>query len=638
MVSRRAASALLVGRRAASALFVAVTLVGLASPASAQDFHVAPYVQDTTPSRAWILWETSSGEESAVAFGTSMSLGERAAGTTQPSVGAIRLHEVELTGLLPATRYFYRAETGSAMSEIAHFTTPPARDADTPFRIVAMSDMQIDRANPDVYRQVVHDGIIDFATTTFGPELDTALAFVLVPGDLVDDGRLYESWATEFFAPGAALMANVPFYPVLGNHENDSEHYYRYFHLPANGSVEHPDQWWAMDYANVRVIGLDSNLFLLVGEQADFFEDAVREACTDDTIDFVFVSLHHAHRSELWRTGETPLTSTVVERMNRFSTECGKPSVHFYGHTHGYSRGESRDASHLWVNVASAGGNIDYWGEYADQRDVAEVSVSQDEWGFVLVDVTPGTAPSFRVRRYSRGNELTPRDNALRDDITVRRFNELPSTPVPSMPRGRVRAECNTLAASGFVDSDGDLHGATHWQISERCDDFTRTTAEHYRGHENWYGGLDTQASDDLSDEPIDGLVAGRFYCWRVRYRDRALAWSAWSTPTAFLVDPAGVGVAERCSDPASLEMPVDLGPTPPPPPPPPPSAGCDCQLGASSRARQPHLVWLALALLGLAGGVRMRTRGQRMRRMRGQRMPRVRGQRNTRCSAARPW
>ena len=555
-----------------------------------------PYLQDVTATSAWVLWETTLGEESVVSFGTTMALGERAVGTSLASVGAARIHEVQLVDLMPGTRYFYRAETGGVMSAIAQFTTTPIRSADASFRIVAMSDMQIDRANPDVYRQVVHDGIIDFATT-LSPDLDTAIAFVLVPGDLVDDGEVYESWASEFFAPGAALMANVPFYPVLGNHENNSENYYRYFHLPANGSVEHPDQWWTMDYANVRVIGLDSNLFLLVGEQARFFEAAVSEACTDDTIDFVFVSLHHAHRSELWRTGETPLTTKVVERMNRFSIECGKPSVHFYGHTHAYSRGESRDASHLWVNVASAGGNIDYWGEYDDQRDVPEVSISQDEWGFVLVDVTPGAAPSFRVRRYSRGNEMRARDNELRDDISVRRFNEPPTTPSPIMPRGRVRSECNTLAAGPFSDADGDLFGAAHWQISERCDDFTELAAESYRGHENQYDGVDTQAGDDLTDEPITGLVDGRFYCWRVRYRDRALAWSAWSTPVAFLVEPAGVGVAENCTNPAPLEMPLmDLGPSAAAP-----DSGCGCRVAGPSQDLGGGAAVLTLVALGLA-------------------------------------
>ena len=71
--------------------------------------------------------------------------------------------------------------------------------------------------------------------------------------------------------------------------------------------------------------------------------------------------------------------------MENFTEECGKPSIHFFGHTHGYSRGQSHDHNHLWVNVATAGGAIDYWGEWP-QADYDEFTVTQDEWGFVVVD------------------------------------------------------------------------------------------------------------------------------------------------------------------------------------------------------------------------------------------------------------
>ena len=79
----------------------------------------------------------------------------------------------------------------------------------------------------------------------------------------------------------------------------------------------------------------------------------------------------------------------VVERLETFSTNCGKPSIHFYGHTHGYSRGQSRDHQHLMVNVSSAGGALDRWGEQP-QADYPEFSVSQDTYGFVIVDVEAG--------------------------------------------------------------------------------------------------------------------------------------------------------------------------------------------------------------------------------------------------------
>ena len=81
-------------------------------------------------------------------------------------------------------------------------------------------------------------------------------------------------------------------------------------------------------------------------------------------------------------------------------------SIHFFGHTHGYSRGQSKDHEHLWVNVATAGGAIDHWGEYP-QEDYSEFTVTQDEWGFVLVDVEAGDNPQFKLKRISRGNEET---------------------------------------------------------------------------------------------------------------------------------------------------------------------------------------------------------------------------------------
>jgi len=577
----------------------------LAGHAQAQELNAGPYLQDATPTSVWILWETTEGEESRVEWGTSAALGQTAIGTAQPSEGAHRLHEVQLTGLTPGTRYHYRAITGAAISETFTLTTPPRRDADVTFRLVAVSDMQRDSANPDIYRQVIHDGVIDFLTAEVGPDMDQALSFVLVPGDLVEDGAVYASWVGEFLEPGAALMAQVPFYPVLGNHEANSPNYYRYFHLPDNGSTEMPERFWSMDYANVRVIGLDSNLLILGGEQEDFLERALTEACTDETIDFVFAELHHAHRSELWPVGEARLATQVANRMTRFSDECAKPSIHFYGHTHGYSRGASRDGSHLWVNVASAGGNIDYWDEYT-QYDVEEVEVSQDEWGFVLVEVTGGENPAFHLRRVSRGNEMLARDNEIRDELTVRLRNEGPGTPLPQMPIGRVARECNTLLASAFTDADGDEHGATQWQVSTRCDDFEDPLIDRYRTRENWYGGVDLAAGDDLTDEPLEDLAEGTYYCWRARYRDRGLAWSEWTAPAAFLIDEDGAGVGQGCTDPTPLTPPQpDAGPSTPAP-----TEGCGCR--SASGGDHPALLAFAIAACLAAARRRRRRAGAR--------------------------
>ena len=203
---------------------------------------------------------------------------------------------------------------------------------------------------------------------------------------------------------------------------------------------------------------------------------------------------------------------------------CGKPSIHFFGHTHGYSRGQSKDHNHLWVNVATAGGNIDYGGEVA-QVDYDEFSVSHDEWGFVMVDVEAGPSPQCVLRRLSFGNENQSRVNAVQDTVTIRRYNNLPERPVPLIPVSEgVNPSCFTLQARAFFDSDQDLHGASQWQLSRSCQDFSRPIMDQWVQHENWYGGVDTQAGDELFDHVVRDLQASTRYCWRVRYRDRSLA------------------------------------------------------------------------------------------------------------------
>ncbi len=500
------------------------------------DFMVAPFLQMALPDSIWIVWETSSADESRIDWGPSEALGFTVCGTAADGVDGSRIHEAQLTELEPNTRYYYRAQTGTRQSEIYDFITPPLAEAEQSFRFVAMSDIQFDWSHPTKYQEIVEEGVIAYMAETYGPDLPAELHLALIPGDLVDDGLVYSQWATDFFGPGEALMAHIPFYPVPGNHENDSDYFFDYFHLPENGSPDYLEHWWTHDYSNVRFIGLDSNSGYRIEEQLNWLDGVLAESCDAPAIDFVFAQLHHPHKSELWIAGETGFTGDVIERLENFSTDCGKPSIHFFGHTHGYSRGQSRDHNHLWVNVATAGGNIDYWGEY-EQRDYPEFTVSQDEYGFVILEVEAGDDPSFVLRRISRGDGDVVLDNQIRDSVTVRRYNEGPATPAGLSPGGSLGCTFSvTLEASAYSDPEGDLQGASHWQVSPDCESFASLAFESWRQHENWYFEVDTQAGDDLSNEIVTGLETGQSYCWRVRYRDRSQGWSSWSAPQNFML------------------------------------------------------------------------------------------------------
>lgn len=500
-----------------------------------QTIKVGPYLQDASPHSIFILWETDTGEESIVEWGLTDALENNTSGISEVSVGEARIHTVQLEGLEHFTKYYYRIKTGIAVSEIYSFKTPPHASDHEPFRIIVMSDMQRDGAFPDKFDEIVHDGILDYLEDEFGGELIDNLALVLIPGDLVSTGNNYPSWEEHFFTPSHDLFSHIPVYPVPGNHEENTIYYFQYFKMPENGTVGFEEHWWFKDYGNVRIIGLDSNSPFTNQEQIDWLDDLLTETCAADSIAFVFAQLHHPHKSELWTPGEIDYTGDVIEKLEQFSTTCGKPSIHFFGHTHGYSRGNSRDHKHLWINAATAGGAIDNWGEFPN-FDYDEFSVSQDEYGFVSVEVTSDSDPKVVIKRISRGDQDNTIDNEITDSIVLRLNPTEVNTPTPISPiNEEIIPECVTLEASGFSSPNSlAQHGQSHWQVSLDQNDFSNSVAESWKNFENWYFEVDTQLGNDLTDEEIIGLQENETYWWRVRYRDRELNWSNWTSPVSF--------------------------------------------------------------------------------------------------------
>ncbi|WP_186758044.1 FN3 domain-containing metallophosphoesterase family protein [Echinicola salinicaeni] len=516
-------------------LFLSIVVNG-----SAQQLEIKPYLQNAAPNEITIMWQTNFGEESIVEWGTSSKLGNQTEGKAfDINFTEARVHEVKLEGLQRLTEYYYRVRTGEAVSDIYQFKTPPFSSDRKSFNLIAMSDMQIDGNEPDKFNEIVNEGILSYLEKEFEGEVPENLAMVLIPGDLVSRGSVYEQWQGHFFGPASKLFSQVPVYPVLGNHEDQSLFYFKYFSLPENGTPAYAENWWFKDYGNTRILGLNSNVEDGIGGskvQLNWLDRVLAETEKMDEIDFVFAQMHHPHKSELWIPGESDFTGEVVKRLETFTEKTGKPSVHFFGHTHGYSRGQSKNHKHLWINVASAGGSLDNWGEF-ESRDYDEFTVTQDEYGFVMVEVDANPAdPKFTVKRISRGNQYQPRDNELRDSITVWKMNWLPKAPQAAYPKNEEAPAKGLVLKAGDFHSDRKVafHAASNWQISTDPD-FSDLVLDTWKQHENWYYNENQQKDDDLRDERVFKLLtAGKKYYWRVRYRDQYLNWSEWSDIQSF--------------------------------------------------------------------------------------------------------
>ena len=523
---------------------IIILVFGLYSKVAAQNILVNPFLQDARPTSLIIVWEVDGEGKGYIDLGSSpFNLNEENPSISHIGNGSTAIHEVLIENLDPGTKYYYRVRMiNGQLSYVYQFRTPFLNTNESATHVIAVSDMQRDGSQPDKWREVIEDGIIPKFLTEVSNDI-TALDAILIPGDLVATGGNYPSWRDQFFQPADSLMPYVPLYPVPGNHEYFGDglpNFINYFSLPNNGPNGLLEQAWYKDISNIRIIGLNSNSG---GSDQDiqllWLETILDNACSLDHIDFVFAQLHHPFKSELWTPGENDFTGEVITQLEDFTASCDKPSVHFFGHTHGYSRGQSKEHEHLWVNVATAGGAIDNWGEFPN-ADYDEFSISQDEYGFVLLSVEAGLNPQFTLKRFTRGDQDSIINNDLVDSIVIKKNDFGPVVPRAIFPDGdSLESQCIVLKGSQF-DAFGSIHQASQWQVANGSNFEDSLVVDIWKQNENWYNEVNMQANDDLTDQNISGLEFNESYCWRVRYRNQHLSWSNWSEPKTFFAKGSG--------------------------------------------------------------------------------------------------
>lgn len=205
---------------------------------------VPPYLQWITQTEATIRWETNFPCIGEVSWGESEKTGTMAL-ETEPRM----FHEIKLTALEPEMLYYYKTlsradgptvepvSVGSVL-ETPVSTLQTANKEDTPFGFVVLSDTQ---------RQPKVAGTLATAAWELRPN------FVVIAGDLVDAGNSKKQWTNDFFGALKPLVERVPFYPVLGNHEQDTRLFYDYMSLP------NPEYYYTYCFGNTQFFMLDTN-------------------------------------------------------------------------------------------------------------------------------------------------------------------------------------------------------------------------------------------------------------------------------------------------------------------------------------------------------------------------------------------
>lgn len=172
---------------------------------SGEKITIGPYLQNMTPNSVTIAWATKSGTTSI----------ERKDGTKK-KVNRYDFRNTIISGLWPDSVYSYDVLMDGSDAGRGTFRTFPEQIE--PFHFCVLGDT---RSRHDVHQKVVNKII----------EEDPL--FVVNTGDLVGNGNNIADWE-HFFRINKELIRHVPYYTVLGNHEQDSENYYNFFTLPGN--------------------------------------------------------------------------------------------------------------------------------------------------------------------------------------------------------------------------------------------------------------------------------------------------------------------------------------------------------------------------------------------------------------------
>ncbi|WP_442590037.1 fibronectin type III domain-containing protein [Pedobacter sp. AW31-3R] len=239
-------------------------------------------------------------------------------------------HSVTFTGLQPDKIYTYRVGDGINWSEWFQFKTGPAQTK--PFSFIYLGDAQTDIRSK-------WSRVIRRAFATHGDA-----RFIVHAGDLINRSNNDSEWGEWHYGAGF-INGMIPSIPSSGNHEyfRDEQkvltldpHWRAQYTLPENGPEGLKESVYYIDYANVRLISLNTQMIVLDSNSMKIQAKWLEEVLKNNPKQWTMITYHH------------PIYSTAKGRDNKEFRELFKPLFDKYhvdilmqGHDHTYSRGQN---------------------------------------------------------------------------------------------------------------------------------------------------------------------------------------------------------------------------------------------------------------------------------------------------------
>ena len=235
---------------------IVLAVAGAASLCHAQIITRGPYLQRGSKDFVILKWRTSSSIAPTVKIGTTPG-----AENFSFSGSAATNHRVEISGLQPSTKYYYKVMAGTLLlagGDSSHYFVTSPNDGDEPFNVWAFGDSGISAtlaSGEHPQQAAVRDGFLNVT-----PLQD--LSFLMHLGDIA----YYEGTDTQYqrglFDIYPSILRALTTWPTQGNHDFTANAYYDIFSLPrsaeAGGVASSTEGYYSWDFANAHFISLNS--------------------------------------------------------------------------------------------------------------------------------------------------------------------------------------------------------------------------------------------------------------------------------------------------------------------------------------------------------------------------------------------
>ncbi|NVJ59386.1 MAG: metallophosphoesterase [Gammaproteobacteria bacterium] len=248
----------ILSKKLGTQIFAFLALIQISSLALALEVTRGPYLQTATPNEITVVWRTDNRSDSVVRYGTSPNDLDKQAVVANDT----RNHRVTLTGLSPATTYYYSVGRSSGPveggSRAYRFKSSPQEGSETPTRIWVIGDAGT--ANSD--QRAVYNAYLDY------PGQENTDLWLMLGDNAYNDGTDSE-YQRAVFNVYEDLLKRTTLWSTLGNHDGHSANsdnlsgpYYKIFDFPRNaeagGVASGTEAYYSFDYGNIHFVSLDS--------------------------------------------------------------------------------------------------------------------------------------------------------------------------------------------------------------------------------------------------------------------------------------------------------------------------------------------------------------------------------------------